>query len=78
MTAPLLWTDAELADLQRDYDSDRGGHDDVVTLIRGVRAVLALHAPYDDDARYCTECGDERPVAYPCPTIARLNLEDTP
>jgi hypothetical protein len=36
------WSDDELAWLQRCYDTDHGGHDDVVALIRGVRAVLAL------------------------------------
>lgn len=41
MSPAPIWTDDELADLQRDYDTDHGGHDDVVALIRGARALLA-------------------------------------
>jgi hypothetical protein len=34
------WTESELISLQNAYDRDVNGHDDVVTLIRGVRALL--------------------------------------
>ena len=79
------WSDDDLAWLQRSYDSDRGGHDDVVALIRGVRAVVALHRPVPlDDGTVCDHCthvaalGAVRiPIAdnYPCATILALALE---
>lgn len=74
-----VWTDAELADLQRDYDSDHGGHDDVVALIRGARAVVALHAPIDRNGlAHCSHCIDTWDWEYPCATIRALSLEGSP
>lgn len=78
-----VWTDAELADLQRDYDTDHGGHDDVVALIRGARAVVALHVDNGEyDAPRCAECrcgvcGDNH-VRLPCATVRALSLEESP
>lgn len=76
------WTDADLDALERDYG--RGGHDDVLALIRGVRAVLRLHqkrgcgcgadhhtirtVPYCDGPD-CASCGR----VWPCPTVRSLN-----
>lgn len=66
------WTDEDLRCLARDHRNDP----DVLDLIAGVRRVLALHAPYnfgDGLATVCAECGDERPVSHPCPTVSALN-----
>ena len=85
MTAPG-WNDADLAWLERCYDTDHGGHDDAVTLIRGVRAVLALHVDNGEyDSPHCAECrcdvcGDNH-ISLPCRTLRALNLDpigDTP
>jgi len=80
------WTESELISLQNAYDRDVNGHDDVVALIRGVRAVLALHEPEADPWRgpLCSHCcegiGDDN-APYPCATVRALNLDpigDTP
>jgi len=63
------WTDDELADLQRDYDSDRGGHDDVVALIRGARALLAECARVERAAPAYIQ---------PRRVVAVLSLEESP
>jgi len=69
------WTDDELISLQNAYDRDVNGHDDVVTLIRGARAVVALHAPVGPGHIECAACVDTSDWLYPCATIRALNLE---
>lgn len=64
-----IWTDAELADLQRDYDTNHGGHDDVVALIRGARALLAECARVEQTAPAYIQ---------PRRVLAVLSLEETP
>lgn len=75
-----VWTDAELADLERDYDRDHGGHDDVVALVRGARAVVAMHRPVQATGccvACCSATGTSPHVAFPCPTVLALALEET-
>jgi len=80
VTAPD-WSDAMLADLARDYPADV--HDDVADLIAGVRAVLALHAPDEDEyGAFCPTCLDDNGIGYvascaphPCATVRALNLD---
>lgn len=61
-----------LADYEAGADLSPGPALDVQPLVNALRAVEALHQPYDDSwhstAQRCGECED----AYPCPTVAAI------
>lgn len=75
-----VWTDTDLGDLVRDYDSDHGGHDDVVALARGAQALVWRHRPTAATGccvTCCTATGDQPHRLYPCDELLTLSLEPT-
>jgi hypothetical protein len=75
-----VWSDEDLRCLERDYDSDHGGHDDVVALVHGAQALLRRHRPIEATGccvTCCTATGGQTHAPYPCDELLTLSLEPT-